>query len=88
MSILKARGRVKLMEKRQITENFYIVKTRDRIGETIRTNVYGMEGHFEAYSCYMQDEDEAIVGFAECNNDEEAVKRSRKELRKEWKAEN
>jgi hypothetical protein len=76
---------VKIMEKRQITENFYIVKTRDRIGGTIRTNVYGKEGHFEAYSCYMQDEDEAIVGFAESKNDVEAVKRSRKELRREWK---
>ncbi|MBY0144330.1 hypothetical protein [Neobacillus niacini] len=75
------------MEKRQITENFYIVKTRDRIGGTISTNVYEKEGHFEAYSCYAQDEDEAIVGFAESIYDEEAVKRSRKELRKEWKAE-
>lgn len=49
--------------------------------------MYGTEGNFEAYSCYMQDEDEAIVGFAESINDNEAVKRSRKELRKEWKAE-
>ena len=35
----------------------------------------------------MQDEDGAIVGFAESYNDVEAVKRTRKELRKEWKAE-
>jgi hypothetical protein len=33
----------------------------------------------------MQDDDEEIVGFAESIGDEEAVKRSRKELRKEWK---
>jgi hypothetical protein len=78
---------VKIMEKRQITDNFYYVKTRDRVGGTVRTNVYLKDGLFEAYSFYMQDEDEAIVGFAESNNDDEAVKRSRKELRKEWKEE-
>jgi hypothetical protein len=49
--------------------------------------VYEKEGLFEAYSFYMQDEDGAIVGFAESNNDEAAVKCSRKELRKEWKEE-
>jgi hypothetical protein len=60
---------------------------KSRIGGTVVTHVYGREGLFEAYSLYMQDEDGAIVGFAESDNDEEAVKRSRKELRKEWKTE-
>ncbi|CAH0298455.1 hypothetical protein [Peribacillus sp. Bi134] len=72
------------MEKQKITENFFYVKTRDRVGGTFRSDVYRKEGGlFEAYSYYIQDEDEAIVGFAESDDDEEAVKRSRKE----WKAE-
>lgn len=74
------------MEKRQISEDFYFVKTRERVGGTIRTDVYlQKEGSFKAFSYYMQDEDIAIAGYAESNNDIEAVKRSRKELRKEWK---
>jgi hypothetical protein len=76
------------MEKRQITESFYQVKTRDRIGGTIQTNVFKQDdGIFQAYSYYWQDEDEAIVGFSESYDDEQAIKKSRKELRKEWKAE-
>ncbi|MEC1524479.1 hypothetical protein P9D43_20970 [Neobacillus niacini] len=76
------------MEKHKITESFYWVKTRDKIGGTIRTNVYKQDnGIFEAYSYYWQDEDEAIVGFSESYDDEQAIKWSRKELRKEWKSE-
>jgi hypothetical protein len=76
------------MEKHKITERHYHVKTRDRIGGTIRTNVFrNDDGLYEAYSHYWQDEDEAIVGFSESFDDEQAIKQSRKDLRKEWKAE-
>jgi hypothetical protein len=45
------------MEKRQITADFYQVKTRDRVGGTVRTNVFKEEdGLYKAYSFYMQDE--------------------------------
>lgn len=73
------------MKKHYISESFYRTKTRDRIGGTINTNVYLEKGIFKAYSYYWQDEEEEIVGFAESYNDEEAVKLSRKDLRREWK---
>ncbi|CRK83001.1 hypothetical protein [Neobacillus massiliamazoniensis] len=75
------------MEKHQISDSFYYARTRDRVGGTIRTEVFKLEnGIFKAFSSYSQDEDEKIVGFAQSCNDEEAVKLSRKALRKEWKA--
>jgi hypothetical protein len=86
-SIFKAKGSEK-MEKRQISESYYFVKTRDRVGGTIRTNVFTLEnGSYIAYSSYAADEDGQIVGAGESTNDETAIKLSRKDLRKEWKAE-
>jgi hypothetical protein len=75
------------MKKYHISETFYHVKTRDRVGGTIRTDVFKENGLFKAYSFYWQDEDEAIVGLGESYNDEQAVMLSRKDLRKEWRAE-
>lgn len=76
------------MEKRQIIEDYYYVKTRDRIGGTLRTDIFKLDsGIFRAYSFYAQDEDEAIVGIGESDNEEKAVKLSRKDLRREWKVE-
>lgn len=76
------------MEKQQVTEDFYYVKTRDRLGGTIKTNVFRNEdGSYIAYSSYATDEDGAIVGAGESENDETAIRLSRKDLRKEWKAE-
>jgi hypothetical protein len=74
--------------KRRISPTFYYVKTRDRVGGTVRTDVFQQEnGTFEAYYFYAQDEDESIVGFAESMDDLAAIKSSRKNLRKEWKVE-
>ncbi|MEH7255067.1 hypothetical protein V7111_23430 [Neobacillus niacini] len=74
------------MEKRQISESFYQVKSRDRVGGTIRTDVFRLEsGIFEAFSSYRQDQDGSIVGFATSFDDEYAILQSRKALRKEWK---
>lgn len=74
------------MKKYKVTERYYYVKTRDRVGGTIRTDVFRLEnGIYEAFSSYWQDEDEEIVGVSQSYNDELAVKQSRKDLRKEWK---
>jgi hypothetical protein len=76
------------MEKHQISESFYQVKSRDRIGGTIRTDVFKLEsGIFEAFSSYWQDDDGRIVGFATSFDDDYAIMQSRKSLRKEWKEE-
>lgn len=76
------------MKKYMVSESFYHAKTRDRIGGTIVTDVFKQEnGTFQAYSSYWQDEDEAVMGYGESYDDEQAVKLSRKALRKEWKEE-
>lgn len=67
------------------TIGFYSLKTRDRIGGTLRTDVFMLDnGSFRAYSHYMQDQDEEIIGFAESFHEKEAVRTSRKELRNKW----
>lgn len=74
------------MKKYRVFENYFAAKTRDRIGGTIHTSVFKKEnGIFHSYSSYWQDENEKIVGFAESSDEEQAVKQSRKNLRKEWK---
>ncbi|MBO1005913.1 hypothetical protein [Pseudogracilibacillus auburnensis] len=73
------------MKKHIITDDYYYTKTRDRIGGTIRTEVFKKNGIYEAFSSYWQDEE--IVGYAKAYNDEQAVFISRKDLRKRWKEE-
>jgi hypothetical protein len=76
------------MKKYMVSNEYYHTKTRDRIGGTVKTNVFLQEnGLYGAYSFYWQDEDEKIVGYAENFNDERAVMLSRKDLRREWKEE-
>lgn len=73
------------MKKYKEFEGCFATKTRDRIGGTIHTHVFKKEnGIFLSFSSYWQDEDEEIVGYAESFDDEQAVKQSRKNLRKEW----
>lgn len=73
------------MKKHQITGNYYYVKTRDKVGGTIRSDVYTLEdGMFRAYSTYWQDEDEEFVGVGESDDEQLAIRLSRKDLRKEW----
>ena len=51
---------------RLISENCYSVKTRNKNGEMLRTDVYQFEnGVFQAYSFYANDEDEVIVYSAD-----------------------
>lgn len=76
------------MDRRINSKNFYFVKSRDRIGGTIRTDVFKLESDiYQAYSFYSQDKDEAIAGFGESDNDKIAIELSKQDLRKEWKAE-
>ncbi|MDQ6601035.1 hypothetical protein [Bacillus salipaludis] len=73
------------MKKYKISDTFYYAQTRDRVGGTIRTDVFLQEnGFLKAYSSYWQDQDEEIVGYAESYDDEQAVLLSMKDLRKEW----
>ncbi|MBS4195799.1 hypothetical protein [Lederbergia citri] len=73
------------MEKHIIDDDYYYTKTRDRIGGTIRTDVFKKNGVYKAFSSYWQDKDEEIVGWGESSDDIEAGRLSRKELRKEWR---
>lgn len=76
------------MGMKMILEGCYTVKTRDRIGGTIRTDVYQFEsGIFQAFSTYAQDKEEEYVGFAESFDNKEAIKLSRMDLRRDWKEE-
>jgi hypothetical protein len=62
------------------------LKTRDRIGGTIITDLYTKEdGTYSAYSFYWQDENQECLGMASGDNPDKTVRESRKELRKEWK---
>lgn len=72
------------MKKKYISETFFYTKTRDRIGGTIRTEVFFEDGLYKAYSQYWQDQDDQAIGFAESTDEEKSVKQSRKSLRKEW----
>lgn len=64
-----------------------LLKSKDRIGGTLKTEVYGFEGGiFRAYSYYKMDKEEEIIGVGESDNETSAVKLSRKNLRNEWKA--
>jgi hypothetical protein len=77
---------VKKMETR-ISSTFYYIKTKDEIGETIKTAVFQLEnGVFYAYSCYDQNRDKKIIGFGESENDKEAINLSKQDLRKECEA--
>lgn len=74
-----------IMKKYLISPNFYYTKTRDRIGGTVRTDVFRTKDNFyQAYSYYHQDEDQIITGYFESFDEVEAIKRSRKDLRKVW----
>lgn len=77
-----------ILKKVIINKNYFYVKTRDRIGGTIRTDVFKKEdGLFQAHSHYWQDEHQEIGGYAESYHAEQAVALSRKDLRKVWKEE-
>jgi hypothetical protein len=57
-------------------------KTKDRIGVLI-TEVFELEnGIYNAYSSYKKDDE--IIGYAESNDQNIAVRLSRKQLRKIW----
>jgi hypothetical protein len=61
-------------------------KTRDKIGGTIRTDLFTFEDNtYTAYSFYWQDEDEECVAEASGDNPDKVVKQSRKNLRKDWR---
>lgn len=73
------------MQVNVLSNGFYVVKTRDRIGGTLRTDVYKLEnGVFQAFSHYMRDIDEETIGFAESFNAKEAIRLSRRDLRMKW----
>jgi hypothetical protein len=61
------------------------LKTRDRIGGTIITELYTKEdGTYTAYSFYRQDENEECVALATGVDPDKTVRQSRKNLREEW----
>jgi hypothetical protein len=61
------------------------LKTRDKIGGTLKTDLYKNEdGIYMAYSYYWKDEDQECVAHASGNDPDKTVKASRKNLRKEW----
>ncbi len=65
-----------------LSDGFYVVKTRDRIGGTLSTDLYELEnGIFQAFSHYMRDLDEETIGFAESFYAKEAIRLSRRDLR-------
>ncbi|MCM3323310.1 MULTISPECIES: hypothetical protein [Bacillaceae] len=71
----------------QISSTFYYIKTKDEIGDTIRTAVFKLKnGLFHAYSSYDQKDDKKIIGFGESENDKTAINLSKQDLRKEWEA--
>ena len=73
------------MEIKLVLEECYQVKSIDRIGGTVRTDVYKHEsGIFQAFSHYEQDIEEEFIGAGESYDDEEAILLSRKSLRKDW----
>jgi hypothetical protein len=73
------------MKRHYITDKYFYVRTRDRIGGTVRTDIFLQEdGLHRAYSTYWQDEDERYVGFGESDDPKVAIRLSRKELQKEW----
>lgn len=76
------------MQVNVVANGFQIVKTRDRIGGTIRTDVFELDnGIFHAFSHYIQDLEEEVTGFAESFHAREAIRLSRKNLRKQWLSE-
>lgn len=71
-----------------VSDNFYYVKYRGRIGGTIRTDVFLQENNvFQAYSYYAQDKDLDIVGYGENEDELKAIGLSKRELKTEWIAE-
>lgn len=76
------------MQVKVAVNGYQMVKTRDRIGGTLKTAVYELEnGRFKAFSNYIQDMEEEIIGFAESYTAKEAIRLSRKELRRKWQTE-
>lgn len=74
------------MEIKLVLAECYYIRSRDRIGGTVRTDVYKHEnGIFQAFSSYAQDKEEEFVGFGENHDDKIAIDLSRKGLRKAWK---
>jgi hypothetical protein len=64
-----------------------IIRTKDRIGGTIITESFRLENNtFQAHSSYKKDD--KIIGYAENNSEDLAVKLSRKQLRENWKENN
>lgn len=73
------------MQHNILFNGFYAVKTRDQIGGTLRTEVYELDnGIVQTFSHYMRDLDEETIGFAESFNVKEAIRLSRRDLRKKW----
>lgn len=62
------------------------LKTRDRIGGTIITELYTKEdGTYIAYSFYWQDKNQDCVALATGDDPDKTVRQSRKNLRDEWR---
>jgi hypothetical protein len=75
------------MQVNVLSNGFHIVKTRDQIGGTLSTDVYELEnGIFQAFSHYTRDLDEETIGFAEGFIAKEAIRLSRRDLRKKWQS--
>nr|WP_295974335.1 hypothetical protein [uncultured Bacillus sp.] len=73
------------MQVQVVLNGYHIIKTRDRIGGTLITNLFELEnGVFQAFSHYSQDKDEEFTGFSESCNTKEAIRLSRRDLRKKW----
>ena len=58
------------MPKEIVTLDFYYVTSRDRIGGTVRTEIFWKNnGLYQAYSSYAQDMDEEVIGYWENEDD-------------------
>ena len=73
-----------MMNKKQISDTFYYVETKDKSDRVIRTVVFRLENNFyKAFSSYFPNGNEKIVGFASSNDDNSAISLAIKDLEKE-----
>jgi len=62
-----------------------VLKTRDRVGGTITTDLYKLKnGSYIAYSSYSCDENGIIAGRGVDTDEAKTVKLSRVDLRRHW----
>ena len=67
--------------------SFYRITIRnDRRRNAIITEVYLLEsGVYKAFSFYAKDKEEKVVGLGVSENENEAIRLSIKDLKKEWR---